>query len=105
MPTLAPAASYVSSAGAIRIRTCTFDDWLAATAIDTVALMKIDVEGAEAQVLAGMRASLAAGRIRRLVLETAWEGPSHAASWSPLVLPQSTRGVGPLDNIAYTIKR
>jgi hypothetical protein len=48
---------------------------LAATAIDTVALMKIDVEGAKAQVLAGMRASLAAGRIRRLVLETAWEGP------------------------------
>jgi FkbM family methyltransferase len=105
VPTLAPAASYVSSAGAIRIRTCPFDDWLAATAIDTVALMKIDVEGAEAQVLAGMRASLAAGRIRRLVLETAWEGPSHQQLVACGFTPECLESVGPLDNIAYTTKR
>lgn len=32
--------------------------------------MKIDVEGAEGRVLDGMRASLAAGRIVRVVCET-----------------------------------
>jgi FkbM family methyltransferase len=102
VPTVAPAASYVSNAGAIRIQTRTFDDWLAATGIDEVALVKIDVEGAEAQVLNGMRTSLAAGRVRRLVLETAWEGPAHQQLVEFGFTPERLENVGPLDNIAYT---
>jgi FkbM family methyltransferase len=105
VPELTPAASYVSTAGAISIRTRAFDDWLAATDIEQVSLMKIDVEGGEAQVLAGMRASLAAGRIRRLVLETAWEGPAHQELVAFDFIPERLESVGPLDNIAYTNNR
>jgi hypothetical protein len=35
VPALTPVASYVSTAGAISIRTRTFDDWLSATGTET----------------------------------------------------------------------
>ena len=44
----------------------TIDDVLGAT---PVAVMKLDVEGAELNVLAGASAALAAGRIRHIVFE------------------------------------
>ena len=44
----------------------TIDDVLGAT---PVAVMKLDVEGAELKVLAGASAALAAGRIRHIVFE------------------------------------
>jgi FkbM family methyltransferase len=45
------------------------DDALDAGAISTVQLVKIDVEGGEAAVLAGMRVGLASGRYRYVLLE------------------------------------
>jgi FkbM family methyltransferase len=105
VPAQTPAAGYLSTAGAISIQTRTFDDWLAATGVEKVALMKIDVEGAEAQVVAGMRASLAAGRVRRLVLETAWESLAHQQLVAFGFSPERLESVGPLDNIAYTTGR
>jgi FkbM family methyltransferase len=104
VPAVAPAASYISKAGAISIRTRTFDDWLAAAGIENVTLVKVDVEGGEAQVLAGMRASLIAGRVSRLVLETAWDGQAHRQLVDFGFIPERLENVGPLDNIAYTYK-
>jgi FkbM family methyltransferase len=103
VPSVAPAADYLSTAGAINIRTTTFDEWLAGTSIAQVALMKVDVEGAEQQVVAGMQASIATGRIRRLVLETAWEGLVHRQLVALGYAPERLENVGPLDNIAYTL--
>lgn len=104
VPTQTPAASYVASAGAISVRTHTFDEWLGATDIEKVALMKIDVECAEDQVLTGMCASLAAGRISRLVLETSWASPAHQRLVDYGFIPERLESVGPTDNIAYATK-
>jgi FkbM family methyltransferase len=103
--TLAPdrthASSYVAGSSAIEVTTRTFDDWLAASSIGTVAMMKIDVEGAEMSVLAGMRTSLAAGRVRRVILETAGDGPAHRLLVEQGFRPTRLESVGPVDNIAY----
>jgi FkbM family methyltransferase len=45
------------------------DDALDAAGVDRVRLVKVDVEGGEAAVLTGMRAGLAAGRYRYVLLE------------------------------------
>ncbi len=51
----------------------TLDDWLAARGVGAIDLLKIDVEGAETDVLAGAAATLAA--TRRVALE--WHGPKR----------------------------
>ena len=95
------APEYLGAPTTVGIRTTTFDDWRAAASVDRVDLMKIDVEGFESQVLAGMRESLAAGRVAALVVETSWDSPAHrrlvSLGFQPLVL----ESVGPADNIAY----
>jgi FkbM family methyltransferase len=45
------------------------DDLLDESGVDAVDLVKIDIEGAEAQALAGMSAGLRRGRYRRILLE------------------------------------
>jgi FkbM family methyltransferase len=102
VPTETHAHGYLQGAPAIDVRTRTFDDWIATAGIEVVSLMKIDVEGAEAQVLAGMSAALAAGRIERIVLETAWDGPAHRQLVDHGYVPARLESVGPVDNIAYT---
>lgn len=49
--------------------TVALDAALDAAGIDAVSLVKIDVEGGEADVLSGMRSGLASGRYRRVLLE------------------------------------
>lgn len=51
------------------VQTLALDAWLDAAGIGTVAFCKVDVEGAEGRVLAGMARGVAAGRYRRLLLE------------------------------------
>ena len=104
VPTLTHAHSYLAGAPAIDVRTSTFDDWIATSGLDVVSLVKIDVEGAEARVLAGMTASLAAGRIERIVLETAWDSPAHRTLIAHGYVPVRLESVGPVDNIAYTAR-
>jgi FkbM family methyltransferase len=94
-------ATALVGAPAIDVATRTFDDWLAASSIETVALMKIDVEGAEMSVLGGMRASLASGRVRRVILETAADSPAHRLLVGLGFRPTYLESIGPVDNIAY----
>jgi FkbM family methyltransferase len=104
--TLAPeqthASSYLARAAAIDVTTRTFDDWLASSSIETVSLMKIDVEGAEMAVLDGMRGALASGRVRRLILETAADSAAHRLLVAQGFRPARLESVGPVDNVAYT---
>jgi FkbM family methyltransferase len=58
-----------ASGGGQRVRTVALDSWLDAHGIGQVDFCKVDVEGAEGRVLAGMSAGLAAGRYRRVLLE------------------------------------
>src|SRR4029077_20738874 len=51
VPEKTHAQSYVAGAPAIHVSASTFDDWLKTSSIDRIALVKIDVEGAELQVL------------------------------------------------------
>lgn len=99
------APSHLARATRVDVRARTFDDWIAAADIDQVTLMKIDVEGAEAQVLAGMREALASGRILRLVLETAWESAAHRVLATHGYVPTRLESVGPVDNIAFVSPR
>ncbi len=67
----APCADTLRASGrSVTVRTGRFDDWITDAGVDRVDLVKIDVEGAEDDVLDGMRESLAAGRIARVVCET-----------------------------------
>ena len=101
VPDQTHAAAYVAGASAIDVTTSTFDDWLAGSAVETVALMKIDVEGGEMAVLAGMRRALASSRIRRVVLETAMDSAAHRLLVSQGFRPTLLESAGPVDNIAY----
>jgi FkbM family methyltransferase len=94
-------AAALAGVAAIDVATRTFDDWLAVSSIGTVTLMKIDVEGAEMAVLAGMRSSLASGRVRHVILETAADGPAHRLLVDLGFKATYLESVGPVANIAY----
>ena len=65
------ASGYIT---ARQVPVVTVDHFLREHAIATVALMKIDVEGAEMDVLAGAADSLATGRVQQLIIEV--HGPT-----------------------------
>jgi FkbM family methyltransferase len=94
----------LSKAHTIPVRVETFDSWFAASGLDHVDLMKIDVEGAEARVVAGMRATLASGVINALICETVWGSPAHAAIAAAGYQPEMLDPVGSLANVLYSRK-
>ena len=57
---------------AVPVRTETFDHWYERAKPGRIAVMKIDVEGAEGRVLDGMAAALRSGAIAAIVCETDW---------------------------------
>jgi FkbM family methyltransferase len=61
---------------AIAVERAALDEVLDRSAVDTVDLVKIDVEGAEPDVLGGMAAGLGRGRYRHVIVE-----------WHPLATP------------------
>jgi FkbM family methyltransferase len=95
------AGDYLSGATTVEVRARSFDDWLNEAGIDLVDLMKVDVEGAERQVVEGMAHALVAGRIRRLILETEWDGEVHRLILRHGYEPRLLESVGPVVNVAY----
>jgi FkbM family methyltransferase len=55
--------------GGIEVPTTTLDDYCSSRSIDRIDVVKVDVEGSEAKVLAGARRLLASGMIRMLIVE------------------------------------
>ena len=53
----------------LEVRTVALDAWLPAHGLDTVAFVKVDVEGAESQVLGGMATTLQQQRVDLLLVE------------------------------------
>jgi len=75
---LTPAAETLARGGlrtdaSIPVRVRTFDTWVQSAQPPRIDLMKIDVEGAEAKVLAGMFATFARLRPKRIICETPLE--------------------------------
>lgn len=104
--TLTPSPAVIAGGGlsperTIRVRTETFDHWLATTTLERVDLVKIDAEGAEAHVVRGMSGALRAGRIDAVVCETEWQGDAHRLLCAFGLIPQRLDKNGPLTNIAY----
>lgn len=82
LSSLAPAAERIEGGSlspnhTVRVRTETFDGWYGRTKPGRIALVKIDVEGAEDRVLRGMAATLRTGAIHTVVCETTWDGVVH----------------------------
>jgi len=61
----------------IRVPVRTFDSWAERAGVTQADLVKIDVEGAELDVLCGMSRSLASGAFPRIICETAVDGPAQ----------------------------
>lgn len=95
-------AGGLSEAGTVPVVVDTFDAWLATSGHSRIDLVKIDVEGAEARVLAGMSAALRSGRIAALVIETSPGGPAdrRLVDAGYRARPLDTAGV--LTNVLYT---
>jgi FkbM family methyltransferase len=80
---LTPAPETVARGGlhpdhSIAVRVRSFDSWLRSAALARIDLMKIDVEGAEAQVLAGMTDAFSRIPPRRIICETPVAGEAAA---------------------------
>jgi hypothetical protein len=106
LSSLTPSADTLASGGlsashSIDVPVDTFDRWFAATALPRVDLVKVDVEGAEARVAAGMQTALAQGAIDRLIVETTWGSAAHAMICAAGFEPQPLDRVGRLSNILY----
>jgi FkbM family methyltransferase len=59
----------------IEVRTVSLDNYLAANGIDTVHVMKMDIEGAEVLALEGLADGLRSGRYGQILIE--WHGAFH----------------------------
>ncbi len=92
---------WLSPAHTIPVRVDTFDRWFAASGLTRIDLVKIDVEGSEERVVAGMSAALAAGSIGAILCETSWDSPAHAALCRAGFVPRLLERMGPVANILY----
>jgi len=73
---IAPArAGHGGPAPVVAVVTTSLDSYLSENGIETVDVMKMDIEGAEVQAIEGMREGLAAGRYGHIVME--WHGAHH----------------------------
>ena len=96
------ASGSLSEAHTVVVPVDTFDRWLASSRLSRVDLVKIDVEGVEARVLAGMSAALGAGVIRAIICETAWDGPFHRAVCDAGYTASRLDSASVVENILYT---
>ena len=86
----------------VPVRVDTFDRWFQASGLAHIDVVKIDVEGAEDRVLAGMTASLASKTIGVVLCETVWEGPAHRALCGAGFVASRLESFDRVCNICYT---
>jgi FkbM family methyltransferase len=96
------AAGGLSPEATVTVAVDTFDRWCTAHRPARLDLVKIDVEGAEAAVVAGMEQTLRTGRIHALIVETAWNGPAHQRLARAGYDARPLDAVGPLTNVLFT---
>ena len=85
----------------VSVRIETFDRWFRSSALPRIDLVKIDVEGAEERVIAGMLATLASGKVSAMICETVWGGPTHAKLCAAGFVPMRLEDFGYLSNVLY----
>jgi FkbM family methyltransferase len=101
-PDRSPGRDHLSAESVVDVRTSTFDRWRLEAGVEAVDLVKIDVEGAEDQVLAGMAGSLHEGRVGAIICETRWDGTAHRRLLDVGFQPEALEIVGPgTANILY----
>jgi FkbM family methyltransferase len=97
------------AATVVPVETQALDDWLAAAPLARIDVIKIDVEGYESAVLAGMQRTLSSPqRPAHLICETHWDGPAHrtlvAAGYDATMLDLFEPETG-LGNVLYNAKK
>ena len=85
----------------VSVQVDTFDRWFQSSSLPRIDLVKIDVEGVEDRVAAGMAATLASGRVGALICETVWGGSTHATLCAAGFVPTKLEDFGHLCNILY----
>jgi FkbM family methyltransferase len=107
LSSLSPAATtldlgWLSTDHSVPVRVDTFDRWFESSGLARVDLVKIDVEGAEARVLAGMAGALASGRVGAVLCETVWDGPAHRALCRAGFTPKRLEAMDAASNVIYS---
>jgi len=74
--------------GGVRVPTIALDDWLQERRLDEIALLKLDIEGAEALAIRGLERTFAAKRIRAIFLEVHPDALPRFGSSTQAVLEQ-----------------
>ena len=107
MSSLVPAASTLAMGGlspdrTIPVQTETFDRWLDGSGIERVDLVKIDAEGAEAEVVQRhVRRVAKTGESRRSCAKPSGAARHTACYADSDSVPQAIENIGHLTNIAY----
>jgi len=91
----------VSTTASIAVRTTTFDGWFEASGFGHIDVVKVDVEGAEDRVAAGMMRALARGAIGAIVCETSSTSDAHRRFCAAGYTPRPLDSAGRLANFAY----
>ena len=92
----------LSRTGTVTVPLDTFDRFFASSCLASVDLVKIDVEGAERDVVAGMANALGRRAVRSLIVETTWASDAHRALCDAGYEPRPLDAVGSLLNVLYT---
>jgi FkbM family methyltransferase len=95
-------AGVLSPQHSLQVTAETFDRWYGRTRPGSIAVVKIDVEGAEDRVFDGMTSTLHSGAVRSIVCETEWDSgvPDRLAAFGYVARPlESTAGY---TNLVFT---
>jgi FkbM family methyltransferase len=93
---------WLSRGESVDVRVETLDGWLAASGLGRIDVLKLDVEGAEDDVLDGGRHALTDGSIRAVICETEWGSASHRLLCDAGYTPRLLDDMGARANILYS---
>ena len=93
---------WLSRGDSVDVQVTTLDGWIAASGLGRIDVLKVDVEGAEEDVLSGGSRALTDGSIRAIVCETEWDSASHRRLCDAGYTPRVLDDMGNRANILYT---